>query len=128
MCCLSWSSATHVLLSQAMFSSPSSLRRKCSALPKFQAGLDELNLLASSALQKVTIPDTTCPQTLLKIFQAGLELACPAQWSLSWRAGVQTSSLQVCLMDDWVAPESEASSSPHLAIITGNKLGHAAQL
>lgn len=113
-------------LSQAMFSSPSPLRREHSALPKFQSGLDDLILLASSALQKVAIPATTWPQTLLKIFQAGWGQACPARWSLGWKAGVQKCNLRVCFTDDWVVPESEASNSPHLAIITGNRLGHTA--
>ena len=126
LCCLSWSPAGHALLSQVMFSSPSSLQRKCSALPKFQSGLDDLILLTSSTLQKVAIPATTWPQTLLKIFQAGRGQACPARWSLGWITGVQKCSLQDCLTDDWVVPESEASSSPHLTIIAGNRLGHTA--
>lgn len=43
-----------------------------------------------------------------------------------WRAGVQKCSLGGCLKDYWLGPESEASSSPQLAIITGNPLGCAA--
>lgn len=109
-----------------MFSSPSSLRRKHSAFPTFQSGLDDSILLASSALQKVAIPATTWPRTLLKIIQAGRGQACPARWSLGWIAGVQKCSLRVCLTDDWVVPESEASSSPQLAIIAGNQRGRTA--
>lgn len=126
LCRLSWSPAGHALLPQTRFSSPSSLQRKRSALPKFQSGLDDLILLASSALQKVVIPATTWPQTLLKIFQAGQGQACPAWWSLGWIAGVQKCSLRVRLTNDWVVPESAESSSPHLTNIAGNRLGHTA--
>lgn len=111
LCCLSWSLAVSVLI-QTMFSSPPSLQRKCSALPKFQPGLDNLILLSSSALKKVVIPAVTWPQTLFKVFQAGQGKACPAQRSLGWIAGVQKDSLRVCLTDAWVVPRSEASSSP----------------
>lgn len=122
LCCLSWSLAVSVLI-QTMFSSPPSLQRKCSALPKFQPGLDNLILLSSSALKKVVIPAVTWPQTLFKVFQAGQGKACPAQRSLGWIAGVQKDSLRVCLTDAWVVPRSEASSSPCLAVGAGSWLG-----
>lgn len=125
LCCigLSWSWAVSVRI-QTMFSSPPSLPRKCSALPKFQPGLDKWILLSSSALINVVIPAVTWPQTLFKIFQAGQGKACPAQWSLCWIAGVQKDSLRVCLTDAWVVPGSEASSSPAPCLISaGSQLG-----